>query len=367
MLISAVILWGAWSCQSETEVHRFTPAAAPTTAFTILRDGAALTVIGSNTMVHVVAGDFHSGSSGVQAAAVDQDRAVLVGNDQIGIVSSDGSLRAAPCEGCEQALWTGSSFVVLKKTVFPENSFALLQVNANDLSVVAEATVHRPTERTSEGVATEDGGVTLLAANSDSVWIAYENRFGGARFGERTVAVYSLDGHLLDTTAVEGRIYSSSVSPNGRYLAIADGGSSGACASVAALDVIDLVTLDALATTPAAPPDAHNAASEFDDVYYFTSDFAWDNDTLVTMGRSNNTDCEDWTSWRRTYSMTNQTLVDQRLGGAPVTFADPTCTTPLVESEDGGYVVSVPGTERESIQGHLLLAPRATTACWTLS
>ena len=157
-----------------------------------------------------------------------------------------------------------------------------------DLRRVESVTLRRLTERTDPEQERNVSEVSLLAANETTVWLAYTDRFGFGRGGSRTIAAYSREGRLLRSTRVRGLIYKTVVSNDGKYLAVADGGSSGACITAGEIDVIDLVSMRALDTSPRIPINAllEAAPNDAPDLNFAADELVWRNTTLFATGET---------------------------------------------------------------------------------
>ena len=170
------------------------------------------------------------------ASAVDESTLAVTANGRLGLVNQDGSATSVECRGCVNVIWTGQYLIVLMSSVGEGQTFEVVSFG-RDLRRVESVTLRRLTERT-DPEQQNDSAVSLLAANETTVWLAYTDRFGFVRGGSRTIAAYSREGKLLRSTRVSGLIYQTAVSNDGKYLAVADGGSSGACITAGEIDVI---------------------------------------------------------------------------------------------------------------------------------
>lgn len=130
-----------------------------------------------------------------------------------------------------------------------------------------------------------DGPPTLLAAGPEVMWIAYTDRKGWGRWGSRLIAKHDYQGRVLATLRLDGVIYDSTQSPDGRYLAMFAGGSSGAYDTLGNLRVIDLGSMTTLNTAPDAPAAAMRDSQALDDIYFTGSELHWiDSEHLIAVG-----------------------------------------------------------------------------------
>lgn len=98
------------------------------------------------------------------------------------------------------------------------------------------------------------------------------------RRGPTIVALYTLDGTLGRRWTLDDVIYDATTSPDGRYLALAVGGSGGACSSVAAPLLIDAQQPESIRLVQEAWTRRRNNAE-----YLFTSDVWWNGTEIVAL------------------------------------------------------------------------------------
>jgi hypothetical protein len=267
------------------------------------------------------------------ASAVDESTLAVTANGRLGLVNQDGSATSVECRGCVNVIWTGQYLIVLMSSVGEGQTFEVVSFG-RDLRRVESVTLRRLTERT-DPEQQNDSAVSLLAANETTVWLAYTDRFGFVRGGSRTIAAYSREGKLLRSTRVSGLIYQTAVSNDGKYLAVADGGSSGACITAGEIDVIDLVSMRALDTSPRIPINAllEAAPNDVPDLNFAADELIWRGTTLFATGETSrgnnpggNGGCDpEAKRWLRSYDSATQTFSDKELTRDMGLYVGPTC------------------------------------------
>ncbi|MGW6194793.1 hypothetical protein ACWF0M_01475 [Kribbella sp. NPDC055110] len=267
------------------------------------------------------------------------------------MIRPDGSANVVACARCTSVAAAGHDLVVLRSSLADELAFELVRFS-QALEQRSVVTARQVTERTAPDAEAPEGA-QLMAANATTAWVAYTDRFGFVRGGSRTIAAYAGDGSLVATTRVLGTIYHSDVSADGRYLAVADGGSGGVCVTDSALDVIDLTTMGSLDTAPRVPVRALLAAAPDDvpSLLFTTDDLLWQGSVAVAVGISSRGDENSsrpggrcgGQGWARKYDTKTQTYTDVKVGrhaGIPI---GPTCQGGWHSSGDGISMTSASG------------------------
>jgi hypothetical protein len=301
------------------------------------------------------------------ATALDESTLAVTANGRLGLVKRDGSATSVECKGCVSVIWTGQDLIVLMSSAGEGQIFDVVSFG-RDLRRAGSATLRRLTERTDPDQERNVSEVSLLAANETTVWLAYTDRFGFARGGSRTIAAYSREGELLRSTRVRGLIYSKAISMDGRYLALANGGSSGACITAGEIDVIDLVTMRGLDTSPRIPNQAllEAAPNDVPDLNFAADELVWRNTTLLATGETSrgndpggNGGCDpEAKRWLRKYDTTTQTFSDKRLTRPTGLYVGPACEdrAKLMSTTDKWEIAAKSG-QRWVFHGQFLYRP----------
>jgi hypothetical protein len=109
--------------------------------------------------------------------------------------------------------------------------------------------------------------------------VGYLSRNGGVRRGPSIIAQYSTSDSLVRSISVDGIIGESSVSPDGRYLALGVGGSGGACVTVSDPVVVDLDRLRVQTVDPTVPAQALARADALTEPWFLMTDLVWNGRT----------------------------------------------------------------------------------------
>jgi hypothetical protein len=271
---------------SRRTVDDLAPAASPRASFVLARVGEEIVVVTHDGATPTQLNEDPDSNEFLAAAvAVSDDTVAAFHDDGVVLVHADGSSDSAACDGCHGLAWSGSGLVTLRDDEIEGGVFDIVFLD-DHLEERSSSTAQRITERSEDFTEPDEIGVELLAANEDTVWVAYPDRYGFGRGGSRAIAAYGRDGQLIGSTSVGGLLYDDALSPDGRYLAVADGGSGGACVTDASLDVVDLVRLRTLDTEPRIPVDAAYATDP-DHLYalLFTGqELVWDGGDVLVGG-----------------------------------------------------------------------------------
>lgn len=345
-LLLACVL-AATGCTSDTSRPEVTLSSANLVrgGFSLAMTTDGLAIIKGDSEIAVRDADLGAGKEDYleqAATAIDESTLAVTANSRLGLVKQDGSATSVECRGCVSVMWTGRDLVVLMPSTGEGQSFDLVSFD-RDLHRTGSVTLRRLTERTDPEQQRNVSEVSLLAANDATVWLAYTDRFGFARGGSRTIAAYSREGRLLRSTRVPGLIYNKAISPDGRYLAVADGGSGGACITIGELDVIDLVTMRGLDTSPRIPNKAllEAAPDDVPSLNFAADELVWRGATLFATGETSRGNdpagkagCDsEARRWIREYDATTQSFSDKESTRDIGVYIGPTC-------EDRGKRVS---------------------------
>jgi hypothetical protein len=360
----------ACSTPSTGVVNGLSPATNFQASFTLVTRTDRLAVLTGDRLVPVRdeqrfgAGIGHRPTS----VAVGNDAIAVVDGAWLGVIRPDGSANVIACARCTSVAAGGDDLVVLRSSLADELAFELVRFSQG-LEQRSIVTARQVTERTSPDAEPLEGA-ELMAANATTAWIAYSDRFGFTRGGSRTVAAYSADGSLVATTRILGTIYHSAVSADGRFLAVADGGSGGACITDSTLDVIDLTTMGSLDTAPRIPVRALLAAAPDDvpSLNFTTESLSWRGSVAVAVGitsRGNEpggsgSGCGGQ-AWARRYDSATQRFTDAKVGRNSDVPIGPTCRGGWHRSGNGVSITSASGAVWQ-VDG-LVYAPPPAPQC----
>jgi hypothetical protein len=345
LLVACVL--AATGCTSDTSPQEVTLSSANLVrgGFSLAMTTHGLALITGDSEIAVRDADLSAGKEDYleqAATAIDESTLAVTANSRLGLVKKDGSATSVECRGCVSVMWTGHDLVVLMASTGEGQTFDLVSFG-RDLQRTGSVTLRRLTERTDPEQQRNVSEVSLLAANDATVWLAYTDRFGFARGGSRTIAAYSREGRLLRSTRVPGLIYSKAISSDGRYLAVADGGSGGACLTIGELDVIDLVAMRGLDTSPRIPNKAllEAAPNDVPSLNFAADELVWRGATLFATGETSRGNdpagkaaCDlEARRWIREYDTTTQSFSDKEATRDIGVYVGPAC-------EDRGKRVS---------------------------
>lgn len=212
----------------------------------------------------------------VRQATVEPDgTVVLLADDVVATVAPDGVVRSVACPDCSGLAVNGDT-IVLTRDPGSGSVFEFVFVNRQDLSgagSVAAARTVDPNPYPDDDRQYWDTPLVHFADGAGIV-VTYDYRPGGmnARGGDETVvARYSSSGELLASNQIGGRVDVGVLSPDRRFVALAFGGSFGACYTVGEPGVVDLATL-----TVSFPPAAGG-----DGTTWFQLDPYWDDQGVL--------------------------------------------------------------------------------------
>lgn len=356
------------ACQSD--VGSFSPAASEPGQFAVVvGDGGHLAVLDVDGLRPIAyQGPKPSGGpfGGSPAVALDDDTVALLTGDILMIVDSSGQARSIRCEECLSLAWSGEQILVERRSQAEGNAFDV-SFYSPSLKEKARRSFRPTAERhSSEAEQVEPAG-GLLAASPEAFWMQHADRFGFTRGGSRTITAYDHRGPVVAATRVRGAIYEHALSPDGRYLAIVDGGSSGTCSTVGELDVIDLTNTTLLDTSPRIPPGAFAAVDQHQmgESTFALGPIWWQNSELVATGtyrQDSNCEGQEW-EWTRRYDPTRQVFTDTANGTAPPPFSlGDDCVT-VATREPGSQTLQLPSGDHVEP----LFLPRVPDFCLAIS
>ncbi|WP_329000363.1 hypothetical protein OHA18_38760 [Kribbella sp. NBC_00709] len=333
-LVGLVAVGLSAACSSGSTVidDNLTAATTATASFQLVKSSGRLSVLsGAGESLVRDEGRIGADNRTVVAGAVGANAVGVVDGAWLGLIGPDGSARTVACRRCRSVMAGGNDVVVLRDSQADDLAFEIVRFDAG-LGEQHAVTARRMTERTSPD-AEENNDAELLAANATTVWVAYTDRFGFVRGGSRTIAAYSNDGRLIRSTHVLGTIYAHAVSADGRFLAIANGGSGGACVTDSSIDVIDLTAMRGLDAEPRIPVRARLEAAPDDvpSLNFTTEQLYWNGSVAVAVGitsRGNDavSGCDrEATTWVRKYDPSTQRFTDTKTGRNTDIAVGPAC------------------------------------------
>jgi hypothetical protein len=214
------------------------------------------------------------------------DSAAVMGNGQLAVVGPGRKPVVTDCQDCAGVGLADGLIVTSRSNFQPGEGFDLVFFRT-DLSHDHSVPVRRiPERRTIQYPAENTDSPVTLAATKDRVTVGYLSKNGGGRAGPSIVAQYSTSGSLIRSVSVDGIIGQSSVSPDGRYLALGVGGSSGACITASELVVVDLDGLRVQTVDPAVPAPVLGDAHSLMAPWFFLTDLVWDGPTVRATGQA---------------------------------------------------------------------------------
>ncbi|MEV0764253.1 hypothetical protein [Nocardia sp. NPDC050435] len=270
--------------------------------------------------------------NGTSAVWRDANSAVVISGGTIAIVTADGERVTAPCVDCRGLAVHGTTVVTARTNFRAGDGFDLVELDGN-LREIRSTPVQRVNERWL-GVRNADDvrPPEVVAATADEVYVSYISRSGGARHGPEIIAKHSRDGDLRAYTLVDGKQFGHAVSPDLRYLAVAAGGSGGACVTTANLRVIDLHEMRELDTYPDRPLEHMTATGSLSEPWFYAEDVRWVAGHVEVTGQvhtlRSDENCDPAPrSWTRRYSVESRQFTDML--AAPIRAArviGPSCT-----------------------------------------
>ena len=211
-----------------------------------------------------------------------EDLAVVVADGKIATVRASGPAIVSDCPNCSGAAAAGVEIVTSRRAFRLPGSFDLLFLDTG-LSVQRTVPSERVPERGHTAYPPENRqSPVTLAASSSAVTVGYLARSGGIRAGPSVIAQYSLNGDLRGHVVVDGIIGRSAASPDGRYLAMAIGGSGGACITSSDLEVVDLTDMRILNSPPKIPNNYQPNPAGWGEPWFEITDLSWTDDLTVT-------------------------------------------------------------------------------------
>jgi hypothetical protein len=216
-------------------------------------------------------------SYGASSVDIGTSAAVLAGN-RIAVVRPHRSAVVADCADCAGIAAT-SEHIVTSRSNYTPGGFEIVMFK-NDLAVDRIVPVQRLQERGNTDYGAENtASPVMLAAAPGRVTVGYLARDGGVRRGPSVVAQYDFDGRLINHVVVDGILGRSTVSADGRRLAVGVGGSGGACITISVPVIIEL---DSLQVRTIEPDLLVTASGPFS--WFLTTDLDWRSDVLMVTG-----------------------------------------------------------------------------------
>lgn len=262
------------------EVH----AVRPVAEFVLVQRDADLVIVAGSSSI-TVAGVLAADVYVAEAIAVDAEHVALLAGNQLLIVDQAGAVVSAELDSdCSGLVSDGERIAVLCDPS-ERDRIVTVQVFSADAKKVSEMTIQLRQERNSFYTGySSDFSVYLVAAGPSHFWLEYTDRLGFARGGSRLLARHNWDGTLDSATRLDGAVYDTAISADGRYAAFLVGGSGGACHTDAHLRVVDLAATRQLDTAPDTPSDAWIRGGTADAVYLTGQYLRWRGDTIHVWG-----------------------------------------------------------------------------------
>lgn len=285
MLVAILSLCLA-ACTSDRAGSRHVNAAPSSVEFVVLsgENGLALTDGQWLETIPGVAG-FPFLQAGPLAVPIGDSTAAIMGNGQLAVVGPHRKPIVKECKDCVGVAMTGGLIVTTRRNFQPGEGFDLVFFRP-DLSLDHSVPARRVSERSTIQYPPEDTDPPVtLGATKDLITVGYLSRNGGVRRGPSIIAQYSTSGSLVRSTSVDGIIGASSVSPDGRYLALGVGGSGGACITVSNLVVVDLDRLRVQTVDPTVPAQALASADALTEPWFLMTDLVWNGGTVSATGQ----------------------------------------------------------------------------------
>lgn len=317
---------------------------------------AEFTVARSNRQIEVLTRDGAKPSEvqsaeSVEAAAIAIDRVALLGSGRLGIIDSAGRGTSIAVPDCFALAPAGSRIRALCGA--PEARDLTVRVFDNTLTEVSRTAFMKQHQRSNAAeVLQGEAAPGLVAAGVDAFWLESADRHGFMRSGARLIAKYDYGGNLLSSVRVDGVVYHSAVSPDGRYLAMLLGGSGGACDTVANLRVLDLSTMKELNTAPDTPPSA-NQLDARGEIYFSGESLFWQSPVKVAaLGLTKGAACEpaQFKYWRRTFDVAATGIADEPIAAADAVrpfFLGPDCADVFTPTATSGIQIIYAGAKPE--------------------
>lgn len=358
-LIVLGLLGALASCSSSNSDSALPPAVWAPGTFAVVADRSGSLSISVEGELKPVdyrgpeASEYFGNDIGV---AIDDERVAVIHAGRLVLIERDGTAMGVVCEDCESVTWNGDKIVVQRPSLSEGRAFDIATYSL-ELKQADRRTFRQATERSDPGGDQSATGVSLLAAGPDVIWVDYTDRFGFARGGSRTVAAYSLrSGERLGKTHLPGSPYLVSLSHDGRFLAVAYGGSSGACSTVGELDVIDVTSMTVLNTGPRVPAAAKATINPNEGPMFRIEDLRWSGHTVVATGKVylgwGDADCDPGTTWRRQFDSGTGVMRDQPADELPN------------ETYLGGACANVVSRDRPLPEGfRVIFAPQRPDEC----
>ena len=359
MLIAAISvvvgLSGCSSAPSRGAGSDLTPAVGPNVAnFLVVTSKGVVNVVNGETVTPVRLPSGVTGDHWRSAIAVSQDAIAYLAAGWAVVVDKDATARAVPCERCESLGWTGSGLVATHARLEEGRGFEILSIGTG-VSGTNVAVAQREADRFGLSDGSEEFSVApeILAANDQTVWLNFmDTRIGNARGGTTVLSAYGLDGTLEGTTRIDGSVYASAVSPDGRFLAVNAGGSGGACVNIGHLEVVELAQMRPRVTGLPLPVEALSEANG-EQPWLDVQHIWWEGQRVhvVSDVKQDYTSCSEYEqAWEHIVDVETQIVADQRVSvgarGFDAAFAGSRCEDQVVVGakgvrRDGGAVTLI--------------------------
>jgi hypothetical protein len=284
---TVVVLLGlcAAACTSNTAECGDDKASGASNNFVVLSGEGGVAVTdgkGLETVPGVAGPSFIQ--AGPLAVPIGDGTAAVMGAGQLAVVGPHCQPIVKDCQDCAGVALADGLIVTSRTNFQPGEGFDLVFFRS-DLSLDHSVPARRvPERRTIQFPAENTASPITLAAARDRVTVGYLSKNGGVRAGPSIIAQYSTSGSLLDHVSVDGLIGQSSLSPDGRYLALGVGGSGGACVTSYDLVVVDLEGLRVQTVDPAVPAAAQAGAASLSDPWFLITDLVWDGPVVRATG-----------------------------------------------------------------------------------
>jgi hypothetical protein len=316
-------------------------AADSETSFTLTQEQGA-PVVHRDGVSHVVEADL--GRNPIYRAIAD-GRVAALSATRLTLIRSDSSIESTEISDCIDVASSGNRLVLICKTGDMGDPDYGLKVLDSNLRVVGMSPIQKPYERSSTIYAPEVDDPYLVTAGPEGLWLEYRAQDGAPRDGPRWLVKFALtDGSVLGTVKLRGIPVRHQTSPDGRYLALLVGGSSGACYSYSSLMVVDLKDMRILDADPPVPPLALALADNPTDIVFQGTGLQWqDNRTLITLGLTYSMaegNCDgDIRAWSREFRVGSDGSTDTGMANVSETFEEgwvgPGCSDVVVVGTEG--------------------------------
>lgn len=317
------------------------PAVRPVAEFMLVRRDADLIIVAGGSQT-TLAGVLPPDTFDIDAAAVDAGHVAVRVDNQLLIIDRVGSVASAELDSSCSGLVSDGDRIAVLCDPSRRDRIVTVQVFSVDAYKAGEVPVHLRQERNSSfnGFSSEFS-IDIVAAGPSHFWLEYTDRLGFTRGGSRLLARHNWDGTPDAATRLDGAVYDTEISADGRFAAFLVGGSGGACHTDAHLRVVDLAATRQLDTSPETPPEARARGMVASAVYLTGQHLRWYGDTIHLWGTTADHEsggCDtDLRYWHRSYAVGSGILIDTELSALPeqAAFAGPGCEDVLLADSWG--------------------------------